>query len=670
MNTHAPQKQKRVKYDHQPDWFNSEIAAAIKSRDTAKKQGSINQYKYWRQKVKKQCEMAKKEFYQKTINENCKNPKKLWNNLKEISGKKTTHQTNFIHDDFGNPIEDPLDTAETFNEFFANIFSSANSNITSLDSYNQEVLQNYVQSKIDAYCKFNIPLVSEEFVKKQLSSLNINKSTGLDGIGTRFLKSSVNVIANPITKIINLSISKCKFPQKFKMAKITPIYKKGPKSDRNNYRPISILPVLSKLIEKHITDHLKTFLEENKLLHTQQSGFRTNHSCETALTAVIDNWIEAINNKNLVGTIFLDLTKAFDLVNHSILLQKLKLYNCSTNSIQWFTSYLSNRTQTVSVSGTLSSSRPITAGVPQGSVLGPLLFIIYINDLPLHLNNSDIDMFADDTTVSAYGKSFTSVQNALQTELTTIERWCTQNSMVPNITKTKVMHISATNQIQTPDYSLSLQNTILENSTTEKLLGIHVDQHLNWKQQVDNTLKKCNSYLYLLLRIKNFLSIPSRKLFFNAYILPHLDYCSTIWGNCNNDLLEKLHKFQKRAARVILDKDYLAPTEELFTQLGWMKFNDRVNYKKSILMYKALNNQTPDYIQNKFQHTQDRHNINLRSSTQNKLYVPKPRLEFARKSFAYSGAKLWNDIPQTVQTAQSLAQFKSRYLKWKFTGNV
>lgn len=123
-------------------------------------------------------------------------------------------------------------------------------------------------------------------------------------------------------------------------------------------------------------------------------------------------------------------------------------------------------------------------------------------------------MFADDTTISAYRKSFTSVQNTLQFELATVERWCTQNSMVPNITKTKVMHISATNQIQTPDYSLYLQNTVLENSTTDKLLGIHVDQHLNWKQQVDNTLKKCNSYL---LRIKNFLSIPSRKLFFNAY---------------------------------------------------------------------------------------------------------------------------------------------------------
>jgi len=673
MNSHLPIKEKRVKHKQQPDWFNNEIIEAIRSRDNAKKQKDEMRFKYWRSRVKSLSKEAKKSFYTKTINENRKNPKLLWKNLKDLSSKSKNHDTHLINDENGEPILDSRTTAETFNEFFTNVFKSVSNSPSLLENTYEQKIVNDVKDKL-SNSSFQIPEVLEDFVHKELKSLDETKSTGLDDIGPRILKLSFDVISRPITKMFNISLIKGKFPGKFKTAKVTPIFKKGSKLDKNNYRPISILPVLSKILERHVSNHMRDFLETHKLIFKMQSGFRKNHSCETALTAIIDDWIEAINDKKFVGTIFLDLTKAFDLVNHSLLLNKLRLYGFSGSSVQWFTSYLSNREQKVCVSGHLSSAQPVSAGVPQGSILGPLLFIMYINDLPLHTKDSSVDMFADDTTISAYGKTVLEVHNILQNNLNSIAEWCIQNSMIPNISKTKSMYLSASTNKTISDNlnspALTMHGESLAYSSTEKLLGVYVDQHLNWKYQVEQTIKKCNSYLYLLLRIKSYLNLHSRKLFFNAYILPHLDYCCTIWGNCSDRLIEAVIKFQKRAARIILDKDFNSPSEELFKELRWMKFPERIKYKKAILVYKSLNNSCPEYLETKFALIQTNHYQTLRSIVNNELAVPTPRLEFSRKSLCYSGPVIWNTIPKHVRLSNTVETFKRSYLNWRYSGTT
>ncbi|XP_053400822.1 uncharacterized protein LOC128557467 [Mercenaria mercenaria] len=282
-------------------------------------------------------------------------------------------------------------------------------------------------------------------------------------------------------------------------------------------------------------------------------------------------------------------------------------------------------------------------------------------------------MFADDTTISASGKTVSDVQIVLQEDLTIVENWCKDNAMIPNAEKTKAMFLSASNKIHnTFGNNNSLEFTLnqqkLETVHEEKLLGIQVDQNLNWKNQIDKILKKCNSLLYLLLRIKFCLNLHSRKLFYNAYILPHLDYCSTIWGNCNSQLQNDLIKFQKRAARILLDKPFDTPSNELFKELHWMTFPERVDYKKAVTVYKALQTESqncPDYLKNKFKYV---NNNKLRSSQQQLLYIPKPNLEFFRKSLNYSGPKLWNDIPLHVRSSASSTEFKRRYIQWKFPG--
>lgn len=501
----------------------------------------------------------------------------------------------------------------------------------------------------------------------QLKSIDITKSCGSDGLSARFLKLSAHIIAPILTTIFNNSILNNTFPKSFKNAKVIPIHKKGSKSDKRNYRPISILPLISLILERHVSSHLKQYLEKNQLLYQRQSGFRSNHSCQTALIRIIDDWITAIDKNEIVGSIFLDLSKAFDYVDHSIIIEKLRMYNLDPSSVAWFSSYLDCRTQQTYISGLYSESSSVTTGVPQGSVLGPILFLIYINDLPLSMEKTETDIFADDTTLSTSDVSLNRVVESLTHDLLNANKWCDLNRMSINVNKTKVMYISSKhkqNYIHESNPCILYKTEQIFCSSEEKLLGITINNTLSWQSHIDNVLKKCNSLLHLLSRIKLFISIPVRKMFYNAYILPHLDYCCIIYGNCTSFLEDKLIKFQKRAARLILDKDYDTPSAELFSELRWMTFSQRVVFQKAIMMFKIMNNQAPSYLLNNFILSSDVHTRILRSSSDFQLYTPRPNTEQFRKSFVYSGSCIWNGLPDYIKSATSVNHFKTLYLRF------
>ena len=248
--------------------------------------------------------------------------------------------------------------------------------------------------------------------------------------------------------------------------------------------------------------------------------------------------------------------------------------------------------------------------------------------------------------------------------------WCVDNDMTLNLAKTIAMFLSSKqniNRILSDPPNIVLNGEPIRISQQEKLLGINIDSSLSWHSQIDKALKKCNTLLFLLGRIKQYLSIPIRKLFYNAYILPHLDYCCTIWGNTTADSINAVVKFQKRAARLILERDFDAPSAELFAELNWMIFPERVKFQKAIMMFKSMNNLAPPYIGQLFQHTNEIHNRSLRSTAEDLLYVPKPKCETFRNSLAYSGAKIWNSLPVNVKSAKSIEQFKDRYIQWAST---
>jgi len=355
-------------------------------------------------------------------------------------------------------------------------------------------------------------------------------------------------------------------------------------------------------------------------------------------------------------------------VSHDVLLHKLELYGCSNSAVTWCRSYLTDRYQTTMFKGCASGKQRVSVGVPQGSIIGPLMFILFMNDLPL-ATDGDLDMYADDTTMTAISDNVDELEETLNHQLEDVHKWCSNNQMVINTDKTKSMLITTAQkraklQPHQKELSLNIGGHPLKKVKSDKLLGVIIDEDLSWSDQIAKVLRCANAKLALLRRIKYFLPTWARKQFYGAYIQPHLDYCCTIWG-CGSDI-DKLTKFQKRAARTILNAEFNAPTEPLLKKLNWMTIKSRVEYKKAVLVFKSLHGLAPGYCRNLFSHVSDISKRTTRlSSDQMKLYInPKLKKCQVQRTIAVSGANIWNNLPKDITSAPSLNVFKTKYLKW------
>ncbi|KAK6165112.1 hypothetical protein SNE40_023671 [Patella caerulea] len=495
--------------------------------------------------------------------------------------------------------------------------------------------------------------------------LDPSKATGIDSIGPKILRMSTDYIFESLTYIINLCISKDIFPEQLKFAKLIPIHKKEDKDLPNNYRPISVLPTISKIFEKHISSQITEYFEKNKLFYEFQSGFRKNHSCSTALLRITDIWLREIDSSNMTGVVYLDLSKAFDLIDHRLILQKLKLYKFDLKSLKLISSYLEFRKQQVVLGACHSNITDVKCGVPQGSNIGPLLFLIFINDLPLHVSKCHTDLFADDSTLHFSSNNIANIEIALQEDLLNVFNWCNDNGMVINAKKTKAMLIASKHLTNTNSLSLKINGESLENVSEAVLLGLTVDQNLDWNLQINKVSKIISSKIYLLTKLKPFLPHHLRILFFNGYILPYLDYCSTVWGSANKGKLEVLYKLQKRAARSILDEKPDSHSAPLFKTLNWLTIYQRIQYNQGMLTFKILRDKLPSYLYNTFCENSKltETNMTLRSESQNKLAIPKSKKKAMTRTFQYTASVFWNSLPQTVKHASSSFIFKKELVK-------
>ena len=329
--------------------------------------------------------------------------------------------------------------------------------------------------------------------------------------------------------IVNLSIVKGYVPYLWKSARVLPLHKSGDTSCLSNYRPISVLPIVSKILERAVHFQLSQFISDHNLLHPNQSGFRPLHSTTTALAKLVNLWSKNIDDGKLSGAAFIDLRKAFDTVNHELLLKKLSSLGCSNNSVKWFQSYLSDRSQRVFFKGASSSALNVCTGVPQGSILGPLLFSIYVNDMPGSVTDGVIDMYADDTTLTVSGNDVREVEEKLSNGVTKVMEWIIANRLVVNLDKTAVMLIGSRAKLNCAgDFNVTVCGNVLKRVKVAKCLGLLIDEELNWKDQVEKVTKTVQSKLCMLRRVRPYVPTHSLVLLYNSFVQPHFDYCAQI----------------------------------------------------------------------------------------------------------------------------------------------
>ena len=402
---------------------------------------------------------------------------------------------------------------------------------------------------------FNFQLVTEVEVEKIIKSLPSNKAPGIDKVSAKILKYSLPGTLPILTSIFNNSFAACTFPRAWKISEVTPILKSGDFDDPSNTRPISLLPILSKVCEKLAHKQFVNYLNCNSKIAKQQSGNRQFHSTETALLHFTNEILKNMEEKKVSSVVLLDMSKAFDSINHELLLSKLRKIGVSTSAHKWFKSYLIDRSQVVKIEDTTSKALPLEFGVPQGSIHGPLLFTVYVNDLPLVPRYCQSAIYVDDD------KLFLAFQpceilkaiQLLNLDLVEIARWCCLNSLLVNPNKTKLLVMGVPQLLRRlPPLSVTFLGKEISPVPVAKDLGVFIDETLSYNEHISKTVSSCLYKLTQINWIKHLLDKKTLLLLLNAFIFSRLFYCSTVWSNTSNSNLKKLQLVQNFAARLIL----------------------------------------------------------------------------------------------------------------------
>ena len=515
IEKHAPVQKMRVSDKYCP-WVNANLRALIKSRDKLKlaacKSKStllISSYRQRRNKVNSLNTKLKRQYFSIRVSMFKDNMKETWRTVNVLLNKRSKSTNIEILRDQNKTISNKGEISQSMNSFFCSIGKDLASNIDG--GYDPLLLCDYFQNSNAA--KFTFKSIYAKQIREAISKLKTSKSFGDDGISSYFLKLAMPYIEDSLVYLFNTSLETSLFPDPWKIARVSPIFKDGDRTEKSNYRPISVLlPVVSRLFEKLVFNQLYQYLNDNCFINSNQSGFRKFHSTITCLLKNTDDWYNGMDTGNLVGMIFVDLKKAFDTVDHQILCRKLESYGILHRELAWFGSYLLDRTQYCSVHGIDSQIENIEVGVPQGSCLGPLLFLVYINDLPRAVSNSTTSMYADDTSLCLQSKDLSRLNEALNEDLEHLDTWLTSNKLSLNVAKTQSMLVSTTAKrnalnVSNQNLQIKLHGTELEVVNKIKYLGVQVDNSLDWKSQVQAVSLKVSRGLGLLKHAKKFFSI-------------------------------------------------------------------------------------------------------------------------------------------------------------------
>ena len=545
-------------------------------------------------------------------------------------------------------ITDPTQIAETLNNHFTGIGIALKN---ALPKRNENAFHRYLPNMVQNSIYLQPSTISE--VKNVIMGLK-NVKGNINTLSTKLLKENSSALADPISYIFNNIISIGQYPDILKIACVTAVFKTGDKQNANNYRPISTLPLLNKIFEKLLHTRLYCFFESKNVLCKEQYGFRRNKSTNDAVIDILNNIYSALNQKKYLGAVFLDLSKAFDTVSHDILLKKLEHYGVRGITLQLLKSYLQNRKQYVIVDGHKSQTKTVTIGVPQGSVLGPLLFLIYINDLPLATKRLNSILFADDTTLFTQNTNINSLINDMREDLQLVSEWLIANSLTLNIGKTYYV-IFSTREVPN-DLQIKIGLQTIERHSSGKFLGVILDEKLTFGEHLTQIISKVSKIVGLFYSLKKTFPLDVIHKLYYSLVYPHLNYCILAWGCAKQTYLNPLTILQKRICRIVTNSAYYAHSDPLFKQLEILKISDLHLMHCQIYMYNSLIlNKHPKFKQ-KIALLQSRHNYQIRNRILKNVYC---RISLCKQSLMYNTIRSWNLLQNDVKNVKSLKMFKT-----------
>ena len=668
INKYSLEKTVKIPYKRiaREPWMTPGLVKSCTIRDKLYK-NSINKekshplyikYINYRNKLNSLKRFSRQKYYRELIDSYKNDMRKTWSVINGLIGRKNDKSS--ISEMFllnGKLESDAAKISNGFCEFFTNVGKSCAAKI----GPSKKTSQAYLGNSPHTNNMYMYPTDPEE-IKKTIQHLKSKKSVGHDGISTKLLKNLSGAISLPLAIVMNKSLSEGIVPTDMKIAKVVPIYKSKDHQSFTNYRPISLLPATSKVMEKIVHKRLYGFLNINHILYNSQYGFRPKHSTSNAVSEFAYEILSAFDKNETTIATFLDLSKAFDTIDHDTLFMKLSYYGVRGAALDWFKSYFHNRKQYVHYNGKDSVLLDITCGVPQGSVLGPLLFILYTNDLPRVLQGAKCILFADDTTIYTSSPNQKQLYECMTRELNNLTDWFNANKLSLNTTKTNFIHFRKSYNVQILHEDLMVNNAIIERVTCTKFLGLYIDERLQWCEHIEYCRKKVASGVYALNMVKHSLTENTKRMMYFSLINPYLLYGNLLWGAAYQTHLQKLTTLQKRSLRIITNSKYNEHTGPLFKRLNILKLDDihKTELAKFVFAVKTSSAPSPlsdIYLLNSRVHTHH-------TRQQEDVHVNKSKCDVVFRSFINKGPHYWSSLSPTIKESRTANCFRSRLHKY------
>ena len=636
-------------------WIDNSLRNKIKRKHYLFKRYDIGAipfetYNKFKLQTEKDIKVAERNYFQRKF-ENCRgdarNTWKLTNKLLNNCSKTSHNNLSIFDNDV--IIHDEKKLCELMNSYFNNVGLNLAQGIQSTNTDPRAYLP---QSNQNSFFFFE----TDTYEICSLVSKFTNKKTSVEKLPIHVLKVIIPLLAPTLAQLFNESMATGTFPETLKMGCVIPLYKSGSRSVRNNYRPITTLSVFSKIFEKLVHKRMISFIKKFKLIPENQFGFQENKCTADAILEFLDNGYESLNKSKHLLTIYLDFSKAFDTISIPILLKKLEHYGFRNQINSWLKSYLTNRKQYVKINNTTSNTLVTKMGVPQGSTLGPLLFILYISDMKQALSNMKVLHFADDSTLYLEIDKSSNYTTHINRDLESLNEWLLANKLFLNVDKTKYMIIH--NRGRPPDLNLNIGGALINRCNDHKFLGVHIDEQLNFKKHVDSLKSKISRNLGLMRKIK--FIVPSsvlRNVYF-AFINSHYTYAITTYGFSNSIQLSKLKKIIDKSLKLTLDMDNFSL--ETCKRNKMLNFELALEFFSLIKIHKILYTQIHPYFSNRLNNYQINHTINTRNNTQAHLTLPHMNYSKCQNAFIYKASQAWNKLPLSLRDQTNTRKFKNK----------